>query len=256
LLKWLEYIHNKFGRRYILGVLISIVDYMNFNEKTRKNSARFAAFGILVLALGNTSIVNAQLVPRIVPAITAPAASNNSGNNAPGGSSSGASNKPANNNPASTPAVSGTAPNTATAPATPRALEGVYKTINDLIQQRIQRENSNNDTRQSSNNTQPENARPLRPQDDGTKKQENPVKVDDSKPFVKSTPPPAPKKNLMYQTLQTMIPTDPYIEKGFTPIVSDILYGISGIVAAAGILLLFGKPAFLARRVASLFTFA
>jgi hypothetical protein len=79
-----------------------------------------------------------------------------------------------------------------------------------------------------------------------------------AKPPV-ATPKPqtiAPKKGLMYQAMGKIIPHDPYVDSGFSPIATDALYGVSGLVALAGALLVVGKPAFIAQKLASLFTFA
>ncbi len=64
------------------------------------------------------------------------------------------------------------------------------------------------------------------------------------------------KKGIMYQAMEKIIPHDPYVDSGFNPITTDILYGLSGLVGIAGALLVTGKPAFIATKIASLFTFA
>ncbi|MDB5188917.1 MAG: hypothetical protein JWM92_515 [Candidatus Nomurabacteria bacterium] len=84
---------------------------------------------------------------------------------------------------------------------------------------------------------------------------------------VKKTPTPAPPapavvaaptpyKSVVYDIMQSFIPTDPYIEKGFRPLTTKILYAISGITALSGLILVIGRPRFIARRLAALFTFS
>ncbi|MES2225078.1 MAG: hypothetical protein V4478_03780 [Patescibacteria group bacterium] len=126
---------------------------------------------------------------------------------------------------------------------------GVYKTISDLIEQDKKKADSAKPVIPATV-TPSKNIPPI---DEPKKPIVEPVAP---KPAVKSAVVAAPKKNLMYKTMQRFVPIDPYIENGFGPITSSILYGVSGIIALAGILLIIGRPAPVARRLASLFTFA
>ncbi len=66
----------------------------------------------------------------------------------------------------------------------------------------------------------------------------------------------APRKDIIYQVMQKFIPTDPYIEKGFRPATTYVLYAISAIVALSGLILIIRRPAFIARLLISLLSFS
>jgi len=64
------------------------------------------------------------------------------------------------------------------------------------------------------------------------------------------------KSDVIFQVMQRFIPSDPYLEKGFTPITTNILYVISIVVGISGMILIVRRPLFLARRLAALFNFS